>query len=228
MAYEFKGYVNDFDSFISFLSVLAKMIAESFGANCEVAISSLDNMNQSVLAIYNGEVTGREVGAPLNPDTRKRLQNGNGGISVNYRKNIKFSQKAIKSSTIVLKAFGHNISFCINVDCSKLESISAMLNSFLYMDEDTYDIVENEASFQTKVTDAVQSEIKKLKKTDRKLTKSDRMTIINNLQKAGIFQIKRSTTIVADSLGISRYTVYNYMKECSNGSIEDGAASTGN
>lgn len=220
MISDYKGYVDDYNSFLSFLSALGKIIAESFGASCEVAISDLDNTQHSVLAIYNGEVTGREIGAPLNPNTRKRLQNGTGGISVNYRKNVKFSKKAIKSSTIVIEAFGHNVSFCINVDCSELETISAMLNRFLYMDEDKYDVAEREMSPQSNVAEVVKNEILKLKKSDRTLTKTDRCQIIDNLQKAGVFHLRKSTTIVAELLGVSHYTVYNYLKELSSSSID--------
>ncbi|MGI6694713.1 MAG: helix-turn-helix transcriptional regulator [Christensenellales bacterium] len=209
----FEGKVNDFNSFISFLSALAKMIADSFGANCEVAISNLDNTEHSVLAIYNGDITGRRVGSPLNPETRKRLKNGDGGISVNYRKNIKFNKKAIKSSTIVINAFGHNISFCINVDCSDLETISSMLNSFLYMDEDKYDLIEKDQNLQPNIIEVVENEVRKLDKSNKTLTKADRCKIISNLQDAGIFNLRKSAVLVAEALGVSRYTVYNYLKE---------------
>lgn len=215
MIAKYKGQVIDYNSFLSFLSALGKMIAQSFGTRCEVAISDLDNTNRSVLAIYNGEVTGRKIGAPLNPNTRKRLQDGNGGISVNYRKNIKFNKKAIKSSTMVINAFGHNISFCINVDCSELETINAMLNNFLYMDEDRFDLIEKEIGPSPSVAIAVENEIAKLGKLNKTLTRSDRLIIIKSLQQAGIFHMKKSTTIVAESLGISRYTVYNYLRELS-------------
>lgn len=40
---------------------IAKAVAETFGSNCEVVIHDFRNMENSIVAIFNGHVTGRTI-----------------------------------------------------------------------------------------------------------------------------------------------------------------------
>ncbi len=44
------------------------------------------------------------------------------------------------------------------------------------------------------------------------LTKNDRKLLINHLYRSGIFNFKNATTLIAEDLGITRASVYNYLK----------------
>ena len=57
--------------------------------------------------------------------------------------------------------------------------------------------------------DAVQSTGKQLSM----LTKEDKVAVVRYLDEKGAFLIKKSAEKVADFLGISRFTVYNYLNE---------------
>jgi len=50
---------------IDMLDRIAKGIAEMFGTNCETVVNDLDDATHPILAIYNGHVSGREVGSTL-------------------------------------------------------------------------------------------------------------------------------------------------------------------
>lgn len=54
-------------STLQFLFQLAKGIASQFGPNCEVVVHDLDSNDpeSSIVAIENGQVTGRKVGTAL-------------------------------------------------------------------------------------------------------------------------------------------------------------------
>lgn len=209
---EYNGKITDYDGFLSFMNALARLISQMFGAKCEVAISDLEDTEHSVLFIYNGDVTGREVGAPLTSDSKRRLKEKDNLYHSNYSKNIPRLSKEVKSSTIVVEAFGHLVSFCINVDCSELSAIQFMLNSFLSMDEDHYDVQETPEKHPPLINSIIEEELKQFKKPVKKLNKKERLSIISNLQKKEIFQMQKSVPIVAEYLCISRYTVYNYLK----------------
>lgn len=209
---EYDGKVMDYTSFLSFLDALARLISEMFGTKCEVAISDLENTGHSVLSIYNSEVTGREVGSPLTADTKRRLKDKENIYHSNYSKNIPRLSKEIKSSTVIVEVFGHLVSFCINVDCTELKTIQFMLNTFLSMDKDRYDIEEVSEKHPPLINSIIEEELNHLKKPVKKLNKKERLSIISNLQKKEIFQMQKSVPIVADYLCISRYTVYNYLK----------------
>ena len=180
---KYNGVVDDYKSFLTFLDALAVIISEMFGNHCEVVISDLDNPQHSVLSIYNGHVTGRKVGDPLN--TR---------------------------SGIVTKAFGRNISFCINYDCDDLTALQSTLKKFLSMGDELYDEFE-EADNGELAEHKFMIELEKMNKPIVSMNKKDRIQLIKNLKEAGVFKIQKSVPYIAEQLGLSRYTIYNYLNE---------------
>lgn len=209
---EYNGIVKDYDSFIVFLDTLAVIISEMFGSNCEVVISDLDNPKESILSIYNGEVTGRKVGDPLTTRSEELIERSKGGYNINYKKANKRIKKEIKSSTIVAKAFGKNLSFCINYDCDDLSAIHNSLKKFLSMNDhvyDEFDIYDNGQIVEQKF----EIELEKMNKSIVSMNKNDRLNLIRNLKNAGVFKIQKSVPYIAEQLGVSRYTIYNYLNE---------------
>lgn len=209
---EYKGVVKDYDSFLVFLDTLAIIISEMFGQHCEVVISDLDNPDESILSIYNGEVTGRKVGDPLTTRSEELIERSKGGFNINYKKANKRIKKEIKSSTIVTKAFGKNISFCINYDCDDLTSIHVVLKKFLSMGEqayDEFDVFDNGKLVEQKFD----MELEKINKSIVSMNKNDRLNLIKNLKTSGVFNIQKSVPYIAERLGVSRYTIYNYLNE---------------
>ena len=136
---DYSGKVVDFDTFLSYLDAMAMIISEMFGSNCEVVISDLDDPENSILSIYNGQVTGRKPGDPLTTRSEELIERSKGGYNINYKKANKRIKKEIKSSTIVTSAFGRNISFCINYDCDDLTVLHSHLKKFLSMGDEAYD-----------------------------------------------------------------------------------------
>ena len=45
------------------------------------------------------------------------------------------------------------------------------------------------------------------------LSKEEKIQIVNDLDKKGFFLVKKSTEKLADFLGLSRFTIYNYLKK---------------
>ena len=45
------------------------------------------------------------------------------------------------------------------------------------------------------------------------MQKEDKLRIVARLEEKGIFAIKNSVDYVAECLGVSNFTVYNYLKE---------------
>jgi len=50
---------------LSNLTSIAKGIAKTFGEDCEVVVQDTINLENSVVMIENGQVTGRKVGSPM-------------------------------------------------------------------------------------------------------------------------------------------------------------------
>ena len=44
------------------------------------------------------------------------------------------------------------------------------------------------------------------------MQKEDKLTIVENLEQKGIFDVKGAVEYVAERLGVTNFTVYNYLK----------------
>lgn len=208
----YKGKVNDFESFVEYLNVMGIIISEMFGNKCEVVISDIDNPDEAIMSIYNGHVTGRKIGDPLTTKSEELIERSIGGYNINYKKTNKKIKKEIKSSTIVTNAFGRNISFCINFDCDEYVQIQAELKKFLSMGNEAYREFENYDNGEL-VEQKLMVEVEKMGKSIISMNKNDRIDLIRNLKNAGVFKIQKSVPYIAEQLGVSRYTIYNYLNE---------------
>lgn len=206
--------VENLDSFLKYLDTMAMVISEMFGKNCEVVVSDLDNPDNTILSIYNGEVTGRKVGDPLSALANELIEKSESGYNINYRKANRRIKKEIKSSTIVTKAFGKNISFCINYDCDSLTQIQNSLKQFLSMGEEVYNEIDTLSNLEL-IENKFYQEVEKIGKPIVNMNKNDRIEMIRSLKNAGMFNIQKSVPFIAEKMGVSRYTIYNYLNKIS-------------
>jgi predicted transcriptional regulator YheO len=198
------------NEFMDFLEKLASLIAETFGSNCEVVISDLDRPESSVLAIFNSHVTGRKVGDPLIPSALERVRQSADGYYINREEGR--GDKLLKTSTLSARIGGRNIAFCINYDCSYLEDFKQSLDEFLSMQRDR-DLTGDDAPYAQPIVEVLKEAIKLVQKPVRLMNKKDRIGVISYLEKRGFLKIQKSVQTIARYLGISRYTVYNYLNE---------------
>lgn len=212
--------VKDLDSFLKYLDTMSMVISEMFGKNCEVVVSDLDNPDNTILSIYNGEVTGRKVGDPLTALANELIEKSESGYNINYRKANRRIKKEIKSSTIVTKAFGKNISFCINYDCDSLTQMQNSLKQFLSMGEEVYNEIDTLSNLEL-IENKFYQEVEKLGKPIVNMNKNDRIEMIRKLKNAGMFNIQKSVPFVAEKMGVSRYTIYNYLNKISEDESEE-------
>ena len=213
------SYVHDH---FEMLSEIAKCIAEEFGPNCEVVLHDLTRpYNNTIIAIYNGQLTGRQVGDG-GTNMGLAILRGTEKAEDQYGYiNKSDSGRILKSSSKYFKDEDGKIvgSLCINYDITDLISLENSLKSFTNMQNNT-DIKMNQSGneiFARNVDELITVLLNEAinirgKKIDD-LTKDDKISIVKYLDKKGVFLIKKSAETVADHLGISRFTVYNYMND---------------
>lgn len=194
--------------FYEFLEKLASLVAETFGNKCEVVISDLNRPESTILAIFNNHVTGRNVGDPLTPQALERVRSSADGFYINYRDSK--GGKNLKTSTITVENGDLNLAFCINYDCDELDKLHRSLSSFLSMQPDENAVC---GCYAPIIEEAVREGIDMIGKPVRLMNKKDRLQVIEFLESRGIMQMQKSVQAVAQYLGISRYTVYNYINE---------------
>jgi predicted transcriptional regulator YheO len=199
--------------FLETLSMVAQAISAMFGPNCEVCISDLDHPEDGILYIYNGHVTERQPGGPLIAEARERVSKTGGQLYLNYRKTIRPGGPFIKSCTVVRQVGSRSISFCINYDCSRMQALAKSLDGFLETTSRQEDMDILGINEPDKLGRIIANTIQAQGRPAGEFKKADRVAVVRALDEGGIMELPGAVRLVADALGMSRYSVYNYLKE---------------
>jgi predicted transcriptional regulator YheO len=193
---------------------IAEGIAKTFGSHCEVVVHDLTDVSSSIIAIYNGHVTGRKVGSPMTDLGLNILRKGmEGNLLLNYPNNS-IKGKKIKSTSIMIRDEAGEIvgCLCINIDLTLLSMASAILNEMVNINEE-----KEEESFPQSVTELekriIDRAVEKIGKPIGLMEKNERMDFIRLLDEMGLFLIKGTIHNVAQLLNVSKFTIYNYLEK---------------
>ena len=192
---------------------IAEGIAKTFGSHCEVVIHDLTDVSSSIVAIYNGHVTGRDVGSPMTDLGLTVLRKGSEeDLLLNYpNKSIK--GKKIKSSSMMIRDEKGEIvgCLCINIDLTLLAMAGTVINEITSLVDE-----KEEESFPHSVTDLekrmIDRAVEKIGKPVGLMEKAERMEFIRLLDEMGLFLIKGTIQNVAELLDVSKFTIYNYLE----------------
>jgi predicted transcriptional regulator YheO len=191
-------------------------IAELCGGNCEVVLHSLGDLEHSVTKIKNGYISGRKVGSPITDLGLKILKGGahllESDIIKSYYTKAKDGRMLKSVSIPIRNAQRKPIGFlCINIDLSA--PIFETLRNFV----PTELTVNTPEHFVTDVHDLIKDALDEvIAETNRgeSIPNSDKnRLIVLELYKRGIFDVKEGVDLVAQRIRVSRYTIYNYIRE---------------
>jgi predicted transcriptional regulator YheO len=200
------------------LARVAQAIVATVGSQCEVVVHDLRTPEQSVVAM-SGNLTGRTVGSPA-PDPE--MLPGNLGAFQDdiLREHTRTSSgRQLVSSTVWVRNDRGEIvgAICINMDFSDLRRARDLLNQVLA--EQTMETTIN-TSFETFATSpeefaaiALRGAVQKVGKAVHHLNRQDKIEIIRELELAGVFRFQHAMDIVMQELGVSRASIYAYLKD---------------
>jgi predicted transcriptional regulator YheO len=199
------------------LSRVARAIVATVGIPCEVVVHDLRNPDHTLIAI-SGNLTGRTVGAPV-PDTEFLPRNLAAFQDDVIRQPARTPRgRELISSTVWVRDTTGSIvgALCINMDFNDLRHARDLLNRAL-ADIETPSETEVLETFATSPQDfveiALRGAIRKIGKPLHRLNRQDKIAIIAALEQAEVFRFSRSIEMVMEQLGISRASIYAYLKE---------------
>lgn len=202
--YIFDGYIR-----------LAKTLVGMFGRNCEVAIHDFELLPNSLVHI-EGSVTGRSAGAPITDLVVRMLKRYGNDVPelVNYSTTTRDGRVLKSSTSFIRDAKGVVIgAFCINFDTSQFMNMQAAIKEFVQ----TMNFGNGKETFVSSFSETVESLIKdattKMGKLPSAMTKDERVSFVGLLEEQGAFLIKGAVEQIARFMGVSKYSVYNYLKE---------------
>lgn len=206
------------------LARIAKAIVATVGSSCEVVIHDLRHPEHSVVAI-SGNLTGRSVGAPV-PDSELLPENvvhfKDDDLGYNTRTP---NGKQLFSSTVwVRDATGQIIgALCINMDFNDIYQARNLLNSLL-LDSETPSPRREVETFATSpeefVLISLRECLRELGKPVHQLDRQDKVLLIQKMDQVGVFSFRQAIDLISQEIGVSRSSIYNYLKESRPGSKE--------
>lgn len=192
-------------------------ISKTFGKNCEVVLHELKESRKSIIAIYNGHVTGRTIGSTMLDVGIEALRQGNKTDNILNYKNKTNDGRILKSSTMFIRDDKNSIigCLCINVDISDIIIAQKSLESFFETDrEDDTNLNQfTNSNVNDVLINITADTLDSLGKPVSYMNKEDKVAVVKKLDMQGAFLIKGAIDYVAKILCVSRYTIYNYLDE---------------
>lgn len=194
---------------------IADAIAQTFGENCEVVLHDLTTPQTSVIYTVNNHVTGRMLGQSFNHIITQVLlsKKFHNDVVANYKTQTE-DQRSIKSTTVLLRdqkgeAIG---ALCINYDLHPLQQIQEFLNSFARVEEET---IKDEVELFGNVQEIAHNLIQQIigESNVEKMDRSKKLEIVRFMDEKGVFLIKGAIEKVAESLQVSKVTIYSYLDQ---------------
>lgn len=194
------------------LIAIMKGLAEHFGDKCEFVLHDYSrDFSSSIVAIENGQLTGRKVG---DGGTRLGLQfsrseKENSSGRFRYKTQTK-DGKQLLSSTIFLKDDDGNVqgSLCINMDISEIIGLKNFVNQ--YLNEKPAEAVVY-PNVEDILLDMFRESVGYVGVSVSEMTRDQKIAGIQYLNKRGAFKIRDAVNVIARYYDISKHTIYNYI-----------------
>ena len=198
---------------LNFVSRLSDGLGQALGKHCEIVVHDFASPENSIIAIANGSLTGRQVGDTLDALGFQLLKNHPPSDLLNYRTKTK-DGKDLRSSSIFLRDDDGHIfgALCINVDITGLLKAQEWLQEALGTANTTID-ERFEHSVDEVLETLLQNAVSSVGKKIPDMTREDKITIVAYLESRGAFLIRYSVERLAELLGMTKYTIYNYLDE---------------
>ena len=197
------------------LERIAEGLGQTFAPFCEVVVHDLLAPQNAVRAIYNN-LSGRKVGAPATELGQARIADPDYPQVIPNYANVFEDGRQVKSTSIGIKdSTGKFVAtLCLNVDMSIFHSFRNVLDQFANVDSgEKFSLRE---SLQPASGETIRARIDTfaacLATTPRALTTRERRILLRELKDAGCLDLRKAMDTVANHLGISRASAYNYLK----------------
>lgn len=199
---------------------LVKFLGELLGENTEVVLHDLTNYENSIIAIENGYISGREEGDPLTDLALKFIKDkelSRKNYITNYNGKTKTGHN-LRSSTYFIKNDEGKIigMLCVNINTSDLMYAKKILNKLIYGNKEVDEKISiPDEKFTNSIEELVDSiisdVIKEIPVLPERMTAEEKKDIVKKLDERGVFLLKNAIPKIAEILKTSEATIYRYL-----------------
>lgn len=208
---------------------LVDFLGEVLGPDYEIVLQDVRNKTHAIVAIKNGHISERSVGAPLTDFALKMVADKeylNSEYYVSYNGMSK-NNKLLRSSTLFIMDEDELIGLlCINFDSSRYLDVSKQILRLCHPDsvvEKNYnftpiaamlDVTETFSGSIAELTDSIiESTFPGENISPSRLSKEEKLQIVGALNQKGAFMIKGAVSQVAAQLCCSQASIYRYLNK---------------
>ena len=200
------------DSMKGVMDGLAAYLSDAY----ELVLHSLEDLNESVIYIINGEHTGRKIGAPITDMALKmfdEINNSHSDYKVYFSKNKK--GEPLKSTTIAIRGENNRIIGLLYINLYLNTPYVNILESMI--PNQLSDLNKNlSEDFSQSSDDLIKTSLEEATEivmSDPAINASNKnKAIIEILADKGIFRLKDSVIKVEELMGISKNTIYMHLR----------------
>lgn len=192
-------------------------IVAMFGENCEVIIHDFSDIEHSIVYIA-GNVTDRKIGGSI---TDLGLSVITSTITqtepLAYFARSPRGHKLKCVSILIRDEHSDKIqgALCINLDIDNLVGATTVLDNLVGFKNPAPVEERFDSNPEEIVVQKTHETISEMRLSVSDLNGEERLKIVQTLNERGIFAFKSAHSIVADVIGVSRATIYNYLKRSS-------------
>ncbi|WP_245790615.1 helix-turn-helix transcriptional regulator [Streptomyces monashensis] len=194
---------------------IAVALGRMFPGLCEVVLHDLRDPRHAIRVIEN-DLSGRQVGDPATELGLARIADPDfPSVVQNYPNRFPDGRPAKSTSIGIKNTEGEYVAaLCLNLDISVLSPVTLALSNLV-----ATDTAHGDRPLET-LRDRTARELRRTVEelsaqrgaTPRSLSRDDKKALVRQLYQDGYFDSRDAAQTIADLLGVSRATVYNYAK----------------
>jgi predicted transcriptional regulator YheO len=218
--------VQDEQALLGVLQGVAKALECALNQHTEVVVHNLRRPESSVVEIVNGHVSGRGVGSSIiaGPAEDKAFDTlvaskaaahpNEVRVVANYTSKASDGRALRSSSVVMFDTDGvPAAALCVNVDLGAIERIQRDIQNALIPSILPPLPARSETSIEDLIEDIIVSAVKNTGAPIERMSKAEKTAAVAVMHERGLFVIRGSVERVAARLGVTKFTIYNYLDE---------------
>jgi len=204
-----------------FFSDLFDMLSAHMGNNTELTLFDCNGNEPVIYDIRNGQISGRHTGDTGNTNESQPLSKGQENLGTDRRFEHLNNGHILRCSDFVIQGNDSEMIGImeINQDITQAVEAERFLRGY-----NMYRICDSgicKVDIPSILDDLIQEALLSIGKTVLNMTREDKIEFVRILHMQGAFLVTKASTRVCSLLGISKYTLYNYINLIVNGKEDE-------
>lgn len=193
---------------------IATALGRMFPGVCEVVLHDLRDPRHAVRTVEN-PLSGRGPGAPATELGLARIEDPDyPEVIQNYPNRFPDGRPAKSTSIGIRNSTGAYVAaLCLNLDVSVLDRTARTLQALTAVEDPGSPLTE---TLRARTADELRAAVEEFAaargQTPRALASADRRELVRELRERGLLEVRSAVRLVTELMGVSRATVYNYLR----------------